>query len=34
MADNPLADLKASLRGQLITRDDKDAFAGRLTMIG
>ena len=26
MADNPLAGLKASLRGQLITRDDKDAF--------
>lgn len=27
MADNRLAGLKASLRGQLITRDDKDAFA-------
>ena len=27
MATNPLAALKASVRGQLITRDDKDAFA-------
>jgi FAD/FMN-containing dehydrogenase len=27
MADNPLAGLKASLRGELITRDDKDAFS-------
>jgi FAD/FMN-containing dehydrogenase len=27
MADSPLAGLKASLRGELITRDDKDAFA-------
>ena len=27
MADNPLAGLKATLRGQLITRDDEDAFA-------
>ncbi len=27
MPDNRLADLKASVRGQLITRDDKDAFA-------
>jgi len=27
MADNPLAGLKASIRGELITRDDKDAFA-------
>src|SRR6516225_349928 len=27
MAANPLADLKTSVRGQLITRDDKDAFA-------
>ena len=26
MADNPLAGLKASLRGQLITRDDEAAF--------
>jgi FAD/FMN-containing dehydrogenase len=26
MADNPLAGLKPSLRGELITRDDKDAF--------
>jgi hypothetical protein len=26
MADNPLAGLRASLRGELITRDDKDAF--------
>jgi len=26
MADNPLAGLKASLRGELITRDDNDAF--------
>jgi FAD/FMN-containing dehydrogenase len=26
MADNPLAGLKASLRGELITRDDEDAF--------
>jgi FAD/FMN-containing dehydrogenase len=26
MADNPLAGLKPSLRGDLITRDDKDAF--------
>jgi FAD/FMN-containing dehydrogenase len=26
MADDPLAGLKASLRGQLITRDDTDAF--------
>jgi FAD/FMN-containing dehydrogenase len=26
MADNPLAHLKASLRGALITRDDNDAF--------
>lgn len=27
MADNPLASLKGSLRGALITRDDKEAFA-------
>ena len=27
MATNPLAALKASVRGQLTTRDDKDAFA-------
>jgi hypothetical protein len=27
MAANPLAELKASVRGQLITRDEKDAFA-------
>jgi FAD/FMN-containing dehydrogenase len=27
MAENPLAGLKASIRGELITRDDKDAFA-------
>lgn len=27
MADHPLAGLKSSLRGQLITRDDTDAFA-------
>ena len=26
MADNSLADLRASLRGELITRDDKEAF--------
>ena len=26
MADNSLAGLKASLRGELITRDDKEAF--------
>lgn len=26
MADNPLAGLRASLRGELITRDDKEAF--------
>ena len=31
MAENPLAGLKATLRGALITRDDKDAFtAARL----
>ena len=31
MAENPLAALKATLRGALITRDDKDAFtAARL----
>jgi FAD/FMN-containing dehydrogenase len=27
MAAHPLAELKASIRGELITRDDKDAFA-------
>ena len=26
MTDNPLADLQASLRGELITRDDREAF--------
>ena len=26
MTDNPLADLKTSLRGELITRDDPEAF--------